>query len=200
MVTQVGLYSVVGSNAAGCTSLKATSTNTYQVPDVQLTADTTEIVEGDALTLRASGASTYLWEPSSAFVDPTGSEQIVTPLETTSYTVIGTDDKGCEGMDDIMIMVSPDPTGGLLVPAKFFSPNGDTENDFWIIQNIEDFPNCTVIIFNRQGKVLLEETGYSNDRGWDGTLDGQDLRTGVYYFSVQCEGTVTLTGSITLIR
>jgi len=148
--------------------------------------------------MSASGASTYLWEPSGDFVDPTLPNQTVTPLKTKRYSVIGTDDNGCQGMDDIIITVEPDPTGGLLVPAKIFSPNQDGTNDLWVIENILDFPDCTVLIFNRQGKVLLEQKGYQND--WNGTFEGTELRTGVYYFAVQCNGDNTLTGSITLIR
>ncbi len=47
-----------------------------------------------------------------------------------------------------------------------FSPNGDGINDFFIINNIELYPNNTLQIFNRWGNKVFEGKRYMNT--WDG--------------------------------
>ncbi len=42
------------------------------------------------------------------------------------------------------------------------SPNDDGINDFWLIDNIEDFPDNTVSIYNRWGVLVWQTTGYDN--------------------------------------
>ena len=46
-----------------------------------------------------------------------------------------------------------------------FSPNGDTINDTWMIENITSYPNSVVQVFNRSGKLVFKKKGYQNDWG-----------------------------------
>ena len=48
-----------------------------------------------------------------------------------------------------------------------FSPNGDGVNDEWVIENIAQFPNNMVQVFNRSGKLVYKMKGYNN------TFDGK---------------------------
>ncbi|HEX8377177.1 MAG TPA: gliding motility-associated C-terminal domain-containing protein, partial [Pedobacter sp.] len=63
-----------------------------------------------------------------------------------------------------------------------FTPNGDGVNDKWEIENITSFPEHTVTIFDRGGRVLLKEKNYKND--WEGTVNGSALKEGTYYYSI----------------
>ena len=72
-----------------------------------------------------------------------------------------------------------------------FSPNGDQNNDTWIIKNIESYPNNKVSIFNRYGQLVFEASGYNNtDIVWDGrantgtTAFGDILPSGTYYYNI----------------
>ncbi|KKN08105.1 hypothetical protein LCGC14_1060080 [marine sediment metagenome] len=60
------------------------------------------------------------------------------------------------------------PTEGKpkLVPAQAFTPNGDGNNDSWVIPGIDNYPNNRVSVFNRWGNLVFEAKGYAND--WDG--------------------------------
>ena len=44
-----------------------------------------------------------------------------------------------------------------------FSPDGDGNNDFWTINGIEEYPNNTVMIFNRWGDMVFKIDNYDNN-------------------------------------
>ena len=73
-----------------------------------------------------------------------------------------------------------------------FSPNNDGVNDFFEIENVEQFENTSVKIFNRWGSEVYESSNYQND--WDGrsmnSLDVGDgvLPEGTYYYVVVIGG------------
>lgn len=66
------------------------------------------------------------------------------------------------------------------------TPNGDGNNDLWIIDGIEDFPINTVKIVNRWGSIVWERTDYNNmDIVWEGRNNGgEDLPDGTYFYIV----------------
>jgi len=198
-VTEPGDFTATAISQEGCTSEAIITITEIPSPEVMATADNTSIEPGGAAQLNATGALSFLWSPGESLNDSTIFNPVSTPDTTTTYEVLGIDENGCFGTDRITIEVTGDPAGPDLAPAKVFSPNGDAINDFWVIGNIENFPNCRLLIFNRNGKEVFAVTGYQND--WDGTFEGDPLRSGVYYFVIRCNGDEnTLTGSITLIR
>ncbi|QFZ53650.1 T9SS type B sorting domain-containing protein [Oceanihabitans sp. IOP_32] len=76
---------------------------------------------------------------------------------------------------------------GCLVTFNLFSPNGDGNNDTFIINCIENYPNNTLEVYNRWGNLVYRKTGYNND--WDGTSNGRSvirasekLPVGTYYY------------------
>jgi gliding motility-associated-like protein len=83
---------------------------------------------------------------------------------------------------------------------KFFSPNGDGNNERWEIPYFNIlYPQGTVIILDRSGRKLLEYNG--NFDGWDGNINGYSASTGVYWYIVQLDkGSIPLRGNFTLIR
>jgi gliding motility-associated-like protein len=80
-----------------------------------------------------------------------------------------------------------------------FTPNGDGINDYWKIADIENYPNATVQVFNRYGDKVFESKGYT--KPFDGTYNGGQLPTGVYYYIINLSNACSLiTGSLTIIR
>ncbi len=75
---------------------------------------------------------------------------------------------------------------------NFLSPNGDGDNDVWIIDNIQyDFySDNSVKIYNRWGNIVWQETAYNNeDKVWKGqTQLGEDLPDGTYYYESEVNG------------
>jgi gliding motility-associated-like protein len=71
-----------------------------------------------------------------------------------------------------------------------FTPDGDGINDFWIIENVENFPNNRVTIFNRWGNKIWETIDYNNTSNvWDGkTQSGASITSGTYFYVVEIDG------------
>lgn len=65
---------------------------------------------------------------------------------------------------------------------KYFSPNGDTFNDFWNIKgfNQADYQLSNIRIYDRYGKLLKEIS--PSGIGWDGAYNGELLPTSDYWF------------------
>ena len=67
-----------------------------------------------------------------------------------------------------------------------FSPNGDGINDVFVIRGLENYPENSIIIFNRWGNKIYEASPYNND--WNGTtmfgvtIGGSDLPEGTYFY------------------
>lgn len=57
-----------------------------------------------------------------------------------------------------------------------FSPNGDGVNDYFVIKNLENYPNNHIWIFNRWGNKLFEGSPYLNN--WDGTSHYSKMNVG----------------------
>ncbi|MFY0483034.1 T9SS type B sorting domain-containing protein [Flavobacterium sp. PLA-1-15] len=65
---------------------------------------------------------------------------------------------------------------------KYFTPNGDTYNDYWTINGLDN--NTTrVFIFDRYGKLLTQIGNLQS--GWDGTCNGQLMPSTDYWFVVE---------------
>ncbi|MCD8439955.1 InlB B-repeat-containing protein, partial [Tenacibaculum finnmarkense] len=85
-----------------------------------------------------------------------------------------------------------------ITASKGFSPNGDANNDTWVIQNIDHYPNNTVKVFNRWGKKVYHKKGYQNT--WDATATdtGTKLPVGSYIYMINLNeaGTKPVQGMI----
>ncbi|MBK7412958.1 MAG: hypothetical protein IPI29_10435 [Ignavibacteria bacterium] len=72
--------------------------------NVGISADTV-ICKGEATMLRASGASTYQWTPPAGLSDPNSDTPLASPQTTTTYTVRGIDQLGCEQTRSVTVRV-----------------------------------------------------------------------------------------------
>lgn len=124
--------------------------------------------------------------------DPSG-EILESPIGSHKLTV--TDDNECA--DAGYFEISPVP----VTPSDYFSPNDDGENDRWYIENIDVYPNATVTILDREGRVLFKVQGYDNNEGWDGTYNGKKCISTDYWYLINLpESDTQLMGHFTLLR
>jgi len=164
--------------------VKSTSTVTVYVYAYTASAgqDTT-IKEGQTITLhgQAPGDSLVYWSIDSAgsgnILNPNTLTPDVFPEYTTGYTLIAVFPNGCTIYDHIKVTVIPD---GQLYFFNSFSPNGDNINDYFVIGNIEQYPNNTFEVYNRYGQKVFSKTGYKND--WNGSYLGTELPCGTYFY------------------
>ena len=143
--------------------------------------------------------SSFVWSPSTNFFDPndsTISNPNVTVLANQTYSVTVTDLNGCQNTDDINVVLIPD-----ISYSSGFSPNNDGVNDTWSIDQIDQFPNCNVEIYNRWGTLLFKSVGYSEQ--WTGLFNEKPLPIGTYYFVIELNDPLfpdPVTGPVTIIR
>ena len=113
-----------------------------------------------------------------------------------SVVLVVKDINGCldSARQDISIVLLPD------VPTAF-SPNGDSQNDFFLVRG-GPFKSINVRVYNNWGQLIFE----TNDQlqGWDGKFKDIDQPVGVYVWVVEVEmlngKTVKKTGDVTLLR
>ncbi|HNQ00414.1 MAG TPA: gliding motility-associated C-terminal domain-containing protein, partial [Bacteroidia bacterium] len=63
-----------------------------------------------------------------------------------------------------------------VVVPNVFTPNDDKRNDIFVVQNLEQYPNSSLIIYDRWGKEVYKNNNYLND--WK----GNNLEDGTYYY------------------
>lgn len=199
LITEPLGYSVKVTTSAGCILEVSKSIGALPGPTVTATVDPPEINVGKSAQLSASGLDTYIWRPNNSVSDSTIANPVATPLQTTLYTVRGRDINGCRGKASIQLVVLGSSAINSIFPGNFISPNDDNINNFWLVENIERFPECAVYVYSDKGSKVFEAKPYQNN--WDGTFHGGKLPTGVYYYVVRCDAeTKTKTGSIMLVR
>jgi hypothetical protein len=83
-------YTLVGTDANGCTKQTTASVIVNPLPTVTITPGLYKLCQGETNTITAGGASNYVWSTGS------NSQSItITPVLTIGYTVTGTDANGC---------------------------------------------------------------------------------------------------------
>ncbi len=86
-----------------------------------------------------------------------------------------------------------------------FSPNGDGINDVFVIRGIVNYPQNTILIYNRWGDQVFEASPYQST--WNGTstmglrVGGSELPTGTYFYLLNLgDGSAMYKGTIYLNR
>jgi len=199
-ITQPGNYSVDVTNSAGCKFNVSQQVDVLPSPQVVVTAIPNQITVGEQVQLSASGLVNYDWDPGKVVSDSTVANPTALPLETVQFIVKGKGSNGCAGEGIIEVRVKGEAIVNRLKPSNFFSPNGDAVNNLWSVDNILNFPQCAITIYDDKGVKLYEAKPYMND--WDGSHQGKLLPNGVYFYIIRCDGeeSTPKTGSITLIR
>lgn len=99
------IYTVIGTAANGCTAAATTTVVVNPAPTINVSPSSTTICQGSNVTLSASGATSYTWQPGSFFT----SNITVSPSSNQTYTVTGAS-SGCSGQNTVAVTVAPIPT------------------------------------------------------------------------------------------
>jgi gliding motility-associated-like protein len=192
------------SDGKGCSVVRKT-TVLISKPELQLNGDVFQVLRGQSIQLSATGGESYSWTPATGLDNPQSSQPIATPLNTTSYQVMTTDSIGCTAEGTVIVMVE----GTAFVP-NLFTPNNDGRNDEVKVYGLSNVKNFRFTIHNREGSTVYDtnDVHQATSVGWNGSMRGSFLPSGVYYWKVKGEqpsGSRLLlngktTGSIVLIR
>lgn len=117
------------------------------------------------------------------FTDPAYPELI--PLQTLEYrvTAIASSNDIVPYSDTAASnIITAVPTYRMFVPTAF-RPAGETNSIFKPVMLSVDAGDYYFAIFNRQGQRIFETT--QMDQGWDGTLNGDRLKSGIYAYYIR---------------
>ncbi len=103
-------YIVQGTSANGCIGWD-TVLLSVRLPFKMKVSRGDTLCVGRSAQIFASGASSYVWSPSTGLNNATIANPVATPASTTNYMVVGKDDKGCfKDSAFVPLKVYPIPT------------------------------------------------------------------------------------------
>ena len=186
VVNTPGSYTITVSNQYNCFAKKNFSviaSNIATIDDVIVNdfSDT-----DNSIQINASGLGYYLYSIDGINYQ---SSSLFTNLSPMEYTVYVKDVGGC-GIATKSVFVLDYP--------KYFTPNNDGYNDIWEIKHLYFYPKTVVSIFDRFGKFIYNFD--ENHKGWDGTLNHQELLASDYWFVIQFENGRNVKGHFSLKR
>jgi gliding motility-associated-like protein len=180
-----GSYNVSVSDAAGCDTTATFSITAPQELSVTITLSEYSIANnpynistpggnnGSILVEVENGTPeyTYNWTPNTIEADENNPSSLI----AGEYNLQIVDANGCV-LDTLITLVDPDE----LKLYTALSPNGDSFNDTYVIDGVQDCPNNQFKVFNRWGNLVYEKDSYLND--WYGQdKDGNTLSDGTYF-------------------
>jgi gliding motility-associated-like protein len=111
-------------------------------------------------------------------------------------TIMVTDAGGLSASANLTVILERVEKRSNINPLRGFSPNGDGENDFWLIKGIEAFPDNEVKVFSRWGNLVFETRKYdNNNNAWRGIVNNGHPET-TYFFVITVEGLQPITGYV----
>ncbi len=119
------------------------------------------------------------------------------------YLGLGMTLDGCYEGDTLFVELRSDLSDTL---ANVFTPNGDNTNEYWVIENANQYPDIEVEVYDRWGQLVFYRKGYGQDTDsmWDGTSmkNGKPMPVGTYLYIIKLNDGMTepKTGTVTIIR
>ncbi|MBL7825014.1 MAG: gliding motility-associated C-terminal domain-containing protein, partial [Saprospiraceae bacterium] len=201
-------YHVTVTNQFGCTDDTNFLVSVVTVGvDAEVTGPDT-ICPGQLTTLLAtpSGNGSFFsfdWSPADGLNDPTIQNPTASPTQDQVYTVTVTTDNECTATDEVIVyFISSECLEPYIFVPKAFTPNNDSNNDFFIVRGV-NIKELEFVVWDRWG----EKVYYTNDpnaQGWDGTFKGKELTPDSYawYLRATCgNGAVyEKKGDVTLLK
>lgn len=77
---------------------------------------------------------------------------------------------------------------------NIFTPNGDTQNDYFVIENIHLYPGNELSVYNRWGNEVFKKKNYDNK--WN----GNNLSDGTYYYLLKLPNGKSFKGWVEIVR
>ena len=197
-----GKYRVIATSNNGCESDELTinimesSKTTISIDDVSSKDNSdNNYIRIDIANLGAGDYEFRLLDGNSNIIYDYQENPIFENLNGGVYRLEVVDKNGCGAVFfEIFLINFP----------KFFSPNGDNQNEYWQINRIDKsyYKSGIISIFNRYGSQIAKFT--TDDLGWDGTFNGKVLSSNNYWYKVvlvdQNDNVKIRTGNFSLIR
>ncbi|BAO74534.1 T9SS type B sorting domain-containing protein [Winogradskyella sp. PG-2] len=188
-INEVGIYTVIVTDPNGCSARRTITINPSEIAIIEnITIE--GIAPNNTVTIDVTGNGFYDF----AVDDIDGFYQesnVFTNLSAGFHTFYIRDRNGC-GITEEIISVLGFP--------KFFTPNGDTDNETWKVRgtNTQFSQLESINIFNRYGKLIIQLN--SEQTSWDGNLNGNKLASDDYWYVAKFIDGRSYTGHFALKR
>jgi gliding motility-associated-like protein len=197
-ITTASSYSVLVTDDKNCQQQVDFNVDPLSLIDIDLVTvnpSCRDNVDGQISANVSGGYAPYqfLWSNNTE-------EQDLLGVGEGAYSLSVIDDKGCVTTSTATIVGEGQ---SCLYVYSAFSPNGDQNNDYWHIDNIELYPDALVEVFNRWGDRVFSTKRYLNSwvGAWKGTFNDNILPSATYYYVITLHnGEDPYVGTVTLVR
>lgn len=174
-------YTLTVTTPAGCSNTGSTIVKKAKLAEIQ-----NIIITNNSAIIVMSFAGDYLYS-----LDQINwkSENKFDNLDNGNYTVFVKTKLGCDLGSKSFTIFSL---------SNIFSPNGDGINDTWKISGIENYPNSEIKIFDRQGKMIINQITKGEAFEWNGESNGRPLPTDSYWYQIKLSDGRILEGYVVI--
>jgi len=160
---------------------------------------------GVTLNPKITDATIYQWTPTTFLSCSDCPNPVASPIQTTTYQLVVSNEFGCRDSDMITLSVECD-NSQLFIPNTF-TPNGDGQNDIFYPHGKGVSTIKRMRVYDRWGELVFDATNMPvNDpsAGWDGSYKGQRLTPDTYIYIVDATCVtgqpLQIKGDVSLIR
>lgn len=171
-VSEAGTYTLSAKNSLGVISCSTVRSVTVVISSPPAIADVEiqDLQDDNIVTVITDIEGDWEYRLDNG---PFQSQNVFSNVLPGAHTLIVNDPSGCGSSTEEIVVVGF---------SKFFSPNGDGNNDLWNVSGISNLENPIVHIYNRYGELLKQLN--TNSAGWDGMLNGVILPSTDYWFKL----------------
>lgn len=175
-------------NTSGCHGFDIVSftITVTPLPDIVYQFDIKDLtIDDNSITIVMPDVQDYEFAlDDGAFSD----NNVFSGLEAGPYKISIRAKSGCKSIsDEVVILNYP----------RFFTPNGDNQNEIWRIPYLNLQPHANVTIFDRYGKIIK---GFTGSGSWDGTFNESKLPSTDYWFVLQLDTGRIIKGHFSMVR
>ena len=199
-LNQVGQFSLTvykSENGILCSNTKNFEVVNPPIPSFGDIIVNTEDEKNNTITVNINGNSSYEFSLNNIDFFGDANNYFFSNVDAGLQTIYVRDTNTCE--QSIQINVS------VIGFKKYFTPNGDGENDFWNVKGLDktSFKSIDVQIFDRFGKLIYSITNFDT-LGWNGSYNGKNLNANNFWFKAKIvdkdDNEIKESGNFSLIR
>jgi uncharacterized repeat protein (TIGR01451 family)/gliding motility-associated-like protein len=175
---------VKAANSCGVGYSAALPVNPAPAPALPVIADSSSTCAGLRYAVAAgNGAAAYTWAVPAGWTIASGQGTPVITVnapdgQATGEISVVARQGNCDTPPATYQAAASRGDGALNLPNAF-SPNGDNQNDTYVIGNLEKYPDNDILVINRWGNQVFRQVGYQNNWAASG------LNEGVYFYTLR---------------
>jgi len=200
ILNQVGQFSLTVykiENGIECSNTKEFEVVNPPIPTFSEIIVDTEDEKNNTISVTVDGNSSYEFSLDNIDYFGNANNYFFNNVDAGLQTIYVRDLDNCEQAIQITVSV--------IGFKKYFTPNGDGENDFWNIKGLDktSFKSIDVKIFDRFGKLIYSITDFDSI-GWNGSYNGKNLNSNNFWFKAKIvdkdDNEINESGNFSLIR